>query len=578
LHAEPAATLDFNLEKNGVHVLPQFLQYEVVEGHNVKLGEVSFDLDHCAPNFGPEIEANDALYALHFAWPTHVVPHGQLTIRDFYTDSLLYTTPLLTLGAPPDSVAANTPGAPLLHIKAAEQSVGLDKLLGQKEERRVRFCIESKAQEFNSSLCSRPYRLVLTKRGYIFFEVTEKKAPSVKFNWAAMPLSGRFSFSDNDIQRIEIVSNIQQRFQFEIKAINSSYDSLYRGEVERMVLYGHGTLPATNVLEGTEKKWRADLSLKEPVIYFREPNGFLIKQGFSLDSDPPPEEARTFIDTNTRSSTYLSHFHIHGKTREVDAVSSTERGAELSSSKEYDWDFDSSLRNQINKREIDFLFHSGIKRKGNYEVFRGQPYEGSVNIQSAMVSDSGTTPLFIDFKGSAWFEQVLKSENLRWSLHRWGVHLDALTTLVDAANQYGHTVGFTAIEGSLQYNLMPGLWSSDPLYGPTLTYESVKFNATSASILGLGGFWSEPLPQFKPFNSSPKWLEIRGNYYFLPVGSMTILTPDFDISANLKVFFKPDYFGQVGLEYRAFNFINQSDNIIVQTNALLFSLGGGIQF
>jgi hypothetical protein len=583
LCGEMPSHINFPLQRNGGSVLTQSIDYELSRGHFVKLGEIDFDLDHCVPNFGPQIEAEGALYALHFAWPTKLISTGQLSIRDFKTEEILFKTSQSTIDAPPSKVAAKNPGNPLVHINASEEKIPLESLLDRKKQRELRFCIQS-LSSMNTTICSRPYSLKNTARGYIFYEVQTESRPAVKFNQKMMPLSGSAELTPGVTSTMEITSQSGSVIRVELTSITSQYDAVFKTSQGRLVLDGHDAEPAKSVVSTDGKEWHADLSVREPYIFYSEGNGFQIKQNFKFSPYLLPEEARTFLDPKSRRATYRSHVLLHGKTNEDFSVSSTQNKAELTTPPEFVWDFNSEKKRELNRSEINFYTKSGESFVGVFDIYRGLPYEASVNFSSG-TTDAGTIPIFGDLKLTAWLEQIPGTENTTWSLHRWGAHLNALATVINANNQFGHTVGYTSLEGDIRYTLKPGLWNHDEAFGPVLNYQYIQFNAASANMAGVGAFWSRQIPKtwdeyISRFNwlKHPKWFELQGNYFILPANGSTVLGRNFDILTNLKMFMWPTVFAQFGIDYRQYDFINQNNFILIQTNTTTFSLGGGIQF
>jgi hypothetical protein len=251
---------------------------------------------------------------------------------------------------------------------------------------------------------------------------------------------------------------------------------------------------------------------------------------------------------------------------------------------DFDWEFLSSKKLEDNSGDVIFTRDTGERHVGSYEIYRGLPFEASANFSTG-ITDATTVPVFGALRGTGWLEQVLGSESSLWSVHRWGSRIEALTTVIDAQNQFGHSVSYLSVNIDIRYALKQGLWNHDEMHGPLISYQSLNFVAASGAMIGLGYFWNNSLPKVidQVLNEVrwlryPKVFELEADYYRLAGSSSTALGLDFNLLANLKMFIRPTVFAQLGLGYRYYDFINQSSNIINQTVITNFSVGGGLQF
>ncbi|MDZ4677600.1 MAG: hypothetical protein SGI74_08825 [Oligoflexia bacterium] len=364
------------------------------------------------------------------------------------------------------------------------------------------------------------------------------------------------------------------------------FDLIQSHNKKNIIIAGRTIAPlAPNVVKNNDDTWQATLDFKKPFLIFNDPGNTPLVLPLKITKPLLTDFDRLFLKNRTRRGTYRNTVQLHGAFSENSKlkVESTENKVTMTGNNTFDWEFLSQDKATINHRIIKIISNEN-EIPAFYDIYRGYPYEAVLRL-SSLLTDSSKFLIQGELGVAAWLEQFFKWENYRLSVQRWGTSLRYLTTIVDAKNKLGNSVKFTTINFDIKYNIKPGLWNHDQLYGPVLSYQSVNFNATGGNMLGVGGYYGSPMPKVidnflnkLKWLKYPKWIDAQFDYYFMPTSKTTVMGRNFNLASHLKIFLKPNFFIEGSLGYRQFDFINQSIFILTQTSFISTSIGAGINF
>jgi hypothetical protein len=362
--------------------------------------------------------------------------------------------------------------------------------------------------------------------------------------------------------------------------IKPEYNDLVQSEAkDGFILSGTGPEPISGEKQILKNSWKVRLKSQDPVLYFSGANQIPLRQYFKFTKKPPSEELRPLIESNV-FSTYRDEVPLRGSVNEGVSATSTENDVKKIDTTHFEWNFKTSEILNQNKRHLKLL-----DKKDEYissqSIYRALPYEVVGRVSGVL---SSTSFLFSgDLGGSAWLQQIFKSESPRWSVLRWGVSSNFHQSFNSVQDANGSPINLTQVNLSLKYRLSPGVVNKDETWGLGLAYQSVTYSSAPASMLGAEVFWNHPIFKIvdNVFNKvkwfrNPKWLEAYLQIYPLPVSSVTLGT-NFNFSLKVKIFFKPRFFYDLGVGLSSFNY-TKAQTYIVNTGSVAGTLGLGYIF
>jgi hypothetical protein len=474
--------------------------------------------------------------------------------------------------------------------EAYDRNDTLKKLAKFKAKTNFKFCAADK--------CSKVYILMETSRNFLIDQVSSSGAKNSSLKDLPQditaddkPLGLKDTFVVKKDKKTAFRALLANGGEFFIETSPPAqetdlFDIIQSEDRKSILLSGSGFMPvAPEITKNPDDTWQASLDGKKPSLTFLDPGNMPIMLPLKITKSVPTQENRAQLKARSRKSSYKNSVFLHGALNENSKLqaSSTETEAIMHSDNTFEWDFLSNDKGAINHRLLK-LSSSNENFIAHYDIYRGYPFEGTLRFNS-VVTEASTFLVQGELGASAWLEQFFTSENYWLSRQRWGSSLRYLTTIVDAKNQAGNSVKFSTINFDIKYNIKPGVWNHDEMYGALLNYQSVTFSALSGSMLGIGGYYGRPM--FKKIDAFlnkvkflryPKWVDAQADYYFMPATSTTVMGRNFNIITHMKLFLKPNFFLEAGLGYKQFDFISQSTFLICQTNIFSGTLGAGLDF
>jgi hypothetical protein len=305
--------------------------------------------------------------------------------------------------------------------------------------------------------------------------------------------------------------------------------------------------------------------------------------------DLPREEDRVYINTRTGSGTYVSNPSIRTLAPSGAKVTTKESTTKrLSGKNEYLWTFHAKDAGKSNNARllIEEPDDDGSKWVAHYQLYRGYPWEFSGRL-TGIVAATLETVFIGEAASSRWFERLLGSDNYYLSEKRWGVTaryfkaLQAFTFQGDAAA----LTEFSVANMDLKYNLIPGIWNRDELFGLVLSAEMVNISGLEANLGGLGAYWARTMPKiiddifnWLPFFRCPKYVDMELIYYPLALSPDVEPGSSFNLNFHGKVFWSPRIYGEAGFGLKRFNYVQKTEESDVAVGTAFGTIGLGFIF
>lgn len=381
-------------------------------------------------------------------------------------------------------------------------------------------------------------------------------------------------------------------------------DIVFSSEGETLTLTGKGPKPLGKVTDlvvppnhfwsatGIEKEtiWQLsiprDLPLLRVLGAWNVPFTYLIKY-----TALPKEEDRLYINTRTGSGTYVDNARIRVLSPKGSKVSSAERSVSprnVENDKEYRWNFMAPESGKNNRARITVQGTGAESRNwvAHYQLYRGFPYEFSGRL-TGIVAATLETVLIGEVAGSAWFERAFGSDSYYLSERRWGASaryfraMQAFAFSGDAAalNQ------FSVLNTDLRYNLIPGIWNRDELFGLVTSMEMVDIGGMKANLVGAGAYWARTMPRvfddlfnILPFFRYPKYVDVEFVLYPMSLSNDVEAGMSYNLNFHGKVFWTPRFYGEAGFGIKQFDYIQRSADSEVSISTAYGTIGLGLVF
>lgn len=445
-----------------------------------------------------------------------------------------------------------------------------------------RFCITKDAPEGRIALCSKRYRFM--RKGGRYWVVSENRSviSRVKVNDKEVTLKGSAVFIDDKTpikfaalmgngtyfefvsypKKITVVDMVLNEESNQIELIGFGPPPM--GPIERISRHGKDYWDFLNFMPTIgdfRQFWKATFPAQGGNLYLRGYGGAPFKQPFVFER-LPRRRTRPRIHIRSPHSTYAETVKLRGETSDPVQVSSSQSSARNLKPAEFEWQFLAKTRGQMNQSEI--LVKDGkYTFKAFHEIYKGFPRELSARVTGVVTSDLQLV-LLGEAAGQWWFERLFGWDNPTYSLQRWGVNAKFFQSLAAVGgNSEGQSlIKLQVATVDLKYRLTPGIWGRDPALGIMVDAQQVVIEDFNAQMLGLGAFWARSMPRFVdgifniiPFMRYPKWVDVEGIIYLLPVDSAkTRLGVNAAMNFHGKVLWSERIFGEAGFGLKMFQF------------------------
>ena len=357
------------------------------------------------------------------------------------------------------------------------------------------------------------------------------------------------------------------------------------GEVKNLVVPPDHFWSATGLDE--EVIWQTTIPKHSPLLRVIAP--FNIPFTYIVQfTDLPDETDRIFISSRTGAGTYARTPKIFGVIPSQAKLSSKEKSVRKSSPNEFEWKFLAPKKGERNKARISlFKMENGKEKEwvAHYQLYRGYPFQAALRLTGLSTEKLETA--IVGEASFTYFPDTIFLNSYLLDYHRWGFsfrYFNILTPLeinqIDEDTQVSTPVQlkpFNTVNADFRYNINPGLWNRDELFGPIFSYGTVSIVDYRGQFAGIGAFWARTMPRFidKLFNINPlfrypKYVDVEFIYY--PVGLGGVLqSKTWFLNFSGRVFWTKRFFGEGGFGYKSFSFSPRDEDL----SALNFGMGYG---
>ncbi len=476
-----------------------------------------------------------------------------------------------------------------------------------KEGTQIKYCIRQKnPQSEKLRICSNIFSIMGNNKNLDLESNSAEKTPIVAINGSNIGPRGIVNFPEGKNIEIKITFSNDARIELSSRPLQLKFlDVVISKDGNNLLLTGQGAKPVGKVknLEvppnhfwsatGIEKEiiWQVSTPITQPTLRvlgaWNIPFTYLIKY-----DDVPGEQDRIFINTRTGSGTYVTGARVRAYTSSGGTLVSKEEGVKRGNKNEYTWFFAAPNKGTNNKSRL--LLDTGSNLAGqekktwvaHYQLYRGYPYEFSSRL-TGIVTPALSTVLLAEVSTGAWFESLLGLDSYYLSERRWGIaarYFQAMTALVLAKGATPISQ-FSVANIDLKYNLFPGIWNRDELFGLIGSVETVNIGGISATLTGFGAYWARTMPKIFddifnifPFFRYPKYVDME--FLYFPTALTAGINPGISYNLNFhgKVFWSKRIYGEAGFGLKQFQYVKIDQAATVQLTTSYGTMGLGIVF
>lgn len=605
----------FAPEDNNIFLTSPQLKWDL-EKDQLSFGGISFDgsVIHFRSS------AKDGRFGIGLGWPTNLGSDGVLQIR--IDGKIVWKKNVDSSDLKSWQGKLKTDGSlkGLLGTTFGETRLKSSDLPGLKENPVAQACFTRKKNETEwLEVCSAPMRAVDLGDGAVKLEATEPSyKPTVKIFDEDLGARGLANFTGaKPIQVRAIFSNGGSIAFALIVPKLTMLDVVWKAEQksgkEFIIFTGQGAKPIgeVKILQvpanhfwsetglGEEVIWQTTIPKDSPLLRVIAP--FNIPFTYIVQfTDLPDEGDRIYISTRTGAGTYSSTPRIYGAIPSQAKIGSHEKSVRKTNSNEFQWTFSAPQKGDRNKARISLFKKEDGKEKewvGNYQLYRGYPLQAALRL-TGLTTDAGKLAV-VGEASLTYFPDTIFLDSYLLDYHRWGFstrYLNALTPIKVKNTVEDDTTGvktetieelnpFRTFNFDARYNLVPGLWNRDQLYGPLVSFSSIALSDNKASFLGAGAFWARSMPLFidKIFNiipllRYPKYVDVEFIYYGYSLKSDVEAGKTMFLNFQGRVFWTKRFFGEGGFGLKRFNFKMQDHEAATEFYVGYGTAGLGLTF
>lgn len=558
---------------------------------------------------------------LSFKWPTSLTQFGHFSIED-ESGNVMWSAPISeqTLG----EWSSRLPGkgsrnAPRFtdHLSAIWGVYDLPEAATKAvfSGSPIRGCLLQKESESASlKICTSPHKSEKGQDG------------AFRLQPIVQEVDGTVFIGNTDIGPRGIVNfNIGQAFKLKTLFKNQSYIELSSQPVDlklidvventngtRVILTGEGTQPVgkATVIRHPESHFWAATGVKKEIVWqltiprstpvLRILGSFNIPFSMVFKFDHlPSERDRVFLRKSLSNGTYSARPILLGHSPNPVRVRSTEFEAKNIDDTHFKWTFAAPIKDTENRARL--IVSSNIGKSGtsgnsgtsgesrkwvaHHRLYRGYPIETSGRLTGVTASNAQMAILG-EVAGSMWFENLFSSSNYYLSQQRWGILARYFKTMTSLQNEPGLNLNnFTAYNIDLKYNLIPGIWNRDELFGIIMSFQNVNVSGYPVNLGGTGLFWARTMPKvfddffnIVPFMRYSKYVDMDLIYYPLALTSTAKANPSYSLNFHGKVFWSRRVFGEAGFGLKQYKYVDNSSNVQIEFATAYGTMGLGMLF
>jgi hypothetical protein len=602
---EPVRPLLFAPDDNQISLTSPQLKWDLSQGQKIDLGSVIYNADAIFM----QVKPSGSRSLLVFSWPSVLSASGTLLIKNEKNATLWQTK-------------VSQDDEQSWHKAHADSNFGSeesssDKIAFLSSPEPFRFCLtESRSGDESLEICSVYYTSQKTADGFHLTEVPQVKKPTVLINDQDIGPRGIINYSGTESIKALIQFAKGATIEFHSKPLQLTMLDVVWSDDKKdnanpsFIFTGQGPKPLGAVTDlevppnhfwsatglGEKVIWQISVPASAPLLRvvgtWNVPFTFIVRF-----EDLPHDSERIYISERTGTGTYSSSPRIAGYNPKKARLSSKERKVLVSKSRQkYVWVFAAPEKGVRNTAHISLSKSEEPKEKwvAHYQFYRGYSWEASARISGIISTSAGAVPVG-ELSGGYWAEN-LGVNNYYFDHQRWGFaarYFKALGTLdAQTGNSSKPTIpvnNLSTFNFDIKYNIVPGIWNRDELYGPILSFENIKVASYGGTFLGFGGYWARTMPKFfddlfnyLPFLRYRKYLDIELVLYPVAITSAVNAGATYNLNFHGKVFWTQTFYGEAGLGLKGFNFTKSASSSYtsqpVQLNTLYGTLGVGLIF
>lgn len=589
----------FAPEDNKVQITSPQVRWDLTGGSQINLGGLLFSsagikmvVDQNDRDGVPSRYLNEGsgpkVTNISFAWPSFMVRTGELTIeslqgkivwtKDINEDLREEWTQIFTRD--PDDLRIKTHGKSTWGIL----DIDLVKYPFMANGSKFRFCFSKSVSEAeNIRICSNPYMVSITGDLVRLLAGTDKSKASVFIGKEEIGPNARVNFPPGKKISIRVQFANGSFVQLTSKPLEVKFlDVVESKDGKSIVLTGRGAKPIGKV-EDVEVPpnhfWSATGQLKEIVWRINVARELPLLRVFGAWNVPftylirydalPHENDRVYIHKRTGSGTYVDGAWIRTYAPRAASISSKEKRVLKKGGNLYRWDFAAKKKGEANDSRL-IIKEPGAAGKtwiAHYELFRGKSYEFSARL-TGILDPTFKTAISGEIAAAKWFERIAGIESYGFSERRWGItarYFQALSGYSALAPDDPEPYPFSTLNTELRYNLIPGIWNRDELFGLIAGYEAIELANLKGTYYGAGVYWARTMPKIfddlfniLPFLRYPKYVDMDFVFYGIPADASTqqsvAVNPtqafNFNLNFHGKVFWRSGWYGEAGFGFR----------------------------
>lgn len=454
--------LYFLPEKNDLQILPQKLEYRLLNGSRVQIGHIVIDFN----NLSLDLVQKESQHQLIFNWPADLFENATLVLFNNYGKAIQtykIKNEDITEKTDDDSLSSKDKTS----FKTMIEDFLLDEL---KHLPFFKFCLQRKDKSTRIDFCSAELYLS-PKEGNpsIRMRSENKKRAQILINNVEVSEQG-FVFLNDISESVTFISQSEFGAKLEIetrlrpvdfKDIVTSDDGKY------LYLTAQGSRPVNNknITNLTDTLWQIKLPTDSPVLYIRGEGEVPFRQEFFIQGTPPTESLRIYA-VDLANDTYSSSVKMTLELPKGITLYSREVNSRVArKGKQIEWTVSGLQKDKDNKR---FLYLK--KNKKEYTVYQ-TIYRGS-----AFETQLGATYLS---------SEKISLANLGlnyWINKRSGlsITMDQALTKNDAIDKWSVT------EFSYLHRFSAGINFKDPSFYGSIYLRTMSLGDLSFSQMGLG--------------------------------------------------------------------------------------------
>lgn len=597
----------FAPEDNHIFLTSPQLKWQL-EGDRLSFGGISFDARNI--KFQVSKTSSPNIFNMGFNWPTNLATDGVIQIRKLNKVIWQEEVDADDIRSWRNRVKVDPELQPIASTTAGALRRTLDELKELKNEDIIRACFVRKISESEKlEVCSSPHRAMIGADGkFDILDPLSNAEPNVMIAGQSLGVRGFANFPGKKPIQFLATFSTGATIGFtlvipQLKMLDVVWKADQKSGKELLVFTGQGAKPIGQVKElvvpmdhfwsatglGDEIIWQTNILKSSPLLRVLAP--FNIPFTYIVQfTDLPDETDRLYISSRTGAGTYSSSPKIYGLIPSQAKLASKEKRVRRKSAKEFQWYFNSPNKGERNKARISLFKTEDGKEKewvAHYQLYRGYPFQAALRLTGLGTEQFSTA---IVGEGSiTYFPENLLLDSYLLDYHRWGFSARYFRTItplkiLDENDAVIEVNPFTTYNLDARYNLRPGLWNRDELFGPMISFTSIKILDYEASIAGVGFFWARTMPlvfdklfNLFPLMNYPKYLDVELIYYPKPVNSLVESAATYYLNFAGRIFWTKRFFGEAGFGYKRFNFVMNDAHTTQdgKPNMLDFGIGYG---